>query len=167
MGKYTFPFRCLALTSSQREFVLLLLPMLARKMKRTIPSLLPHPPLLAHTIYQALVFDTAMREEGFELERTSVQRAKKESIECETWTGISEVILGNDEWFDAWLEGENRFADEQYHDIIGSPDAWVIVDDDDGMDSQDYKPTISARRLKALFEQITGRLPDCLAHDCR
>lgn len=139
-----------------REFVLLLLPMLARKMKRTIPSLLPHPPLLAQTIYQALVFDTAMREEGFELERTSAQRTEKESVESETWTGISEVILGNEEWFDAWLKGENRFADEQYHDIISAPDAWV-VDDDDGVDSQDFKPTISARKLKALFEQITDR----------
>ena len=63
--------------------------------------LLPHPPLLAHTIYQALAFDEALRESGFSLNDT----LEKEST---TWEGTSDVILGNKDWFDAWLEGERK-----------------------------------------------------------
>lgn len=45
------------------------------------------------------------------------------------------------------------------HDIIASSDAWTITDDaideDDGaMDGQ--RPTVSARQVKALIEQVTG-----------
>jgi hypothetical protein len=104
------------------------------------------------------MFDASMREEGFRLEGTSALQKKKESVESETWTGISEVILGNEEWFNAWLSGESKFADDQYLAIVSSLDAWTIVDDDDE-GSQDFKPTASARRLKALIEQITGKHP--------
>jgi hypothetical protein len=88
----------------QREFTLQLLPLLSRKLKHTIPSLLPHPPLLAHTIYQALTFDAALSEEGFQLIGTSATRTDKE----DKWEGVSEVILGNLEWFEVWLLGEKR-----------------------------------------------------------
>ena len=71
-------------------------------MRRTIPSLLSHPPLLAHTIYQALTFDVSLREAGFSLSRTLCQG----SIGDAEWQGTSEVILGRQEWFDRWVEGE-------------------------------------------------------------
>lgn len=118
-------------------------------------SLIPHPPLLAHTIYQALVFDAAMREQGFQLEGTSSEEGSGTATEDETWVGISDVILGNQEWFEAWLGGEKKFAEDQYHAIISAPEAWTI-DDAAEEESQDFKPTTSARRLKALIEQITG-----------
>jgi len=89
----------------QREFTYLLLPLLSRKLKRTIPSLIPHPSLLAHTIYQALAFDAALVEEGFSLAGTSIGR---KNVGGETWDGISEVILGTREWFEAWIEGERK-----------------------------------------------------------
>lgn len=88
----------------QCEFTLLLLPVLSRKLKRTTPSLLPHPPLLAHTIYQALTFDTAIIEEGFQLQATSAARGDLD----DKWKGVSEVILGNVEWFEYWLNGERK-----------------------------------------------------------
>lgn len=97
----------------QREFTLLLLPLLSRKLRRTIPALLPHPPILAHTIYQALTFDSALREAGFELRGTSAALSNSsESLQGkdgkggQKWEGISEVILGKKEWFEAWMEGE-------------------------------------------------------------
>lgn len=88
----------------QREFTLLLLPILSRKLKHTTPSLLPHPPLLAHTIYQALTFDATIAEEGFQLQATSAARGDHEG----EWQGVSEVILGNIEWFESWLNGERK-----------------------------------------------------------
>jgi hypothetical protein len=68
-----------------------------------MPLLLPHPPLLAHTIYQALVFDSSLREEGFGLAGTIAGKA----VEAESeWEGISSVILDRKEWFEQWMEGE-------------------------------------------------------------
>jgi hypothetical protein len=141
----------------QREFVLLLHPLLSRKLRRSMASLIPHPPLLAHTIYQALVFDAAMREQGFHLEGTTSEERSGAGTATKSWTGISDVILGNQEWFEAWLAGEKKFAEDQYHAIISAPEAWTI-DDAAEEESQDFQPTTSARRLKALIEQITGML---------
>ena len=49
-------------------------------------------------------------------------------------------------------------ADDQYHEIISASDAWQIADDDPESEysNSDYKTTNSARRVKALVEQITG-----------
>ncbi|THH05559.1 hypothetical protein EW145_g4700 [Phellinidium pouzarii] len=136
-----------------REFTRLLLPMVSRKIKRSIPALLPHPPLLAHTVYQALAFDDALREAGFSLSGTLGNSGG------DVWEGISDIILGSKDWFDAWLEGERKFAEDQYNDIIISSDAWQIPDDatEDAMNEQEVRPTNSARRVKALIEQITDR----------
>ncbi|EEB89487.1 hypothetical protein MPER_12406, partial [Moniliophthora perniciosa FA553] len=136
-----------------REFTLLVLPLLYRKLQRTVPSLLSHPSLLAHTIYQALSFDASLLETGFNLRRTTSKTGE------EKWPGISDVILGRKEWFDAWVEGEKRFADDQYHEIISASDAWQIPDDNPESEytNSDFKTTNSARRIKALVEQITDR----------
>lgn len=80
--------------------MLLLLPVVTRKLKRSVPSLLPHPPVLAHTIYQAISFDGALREEGFDLSGTSQGTNE--------WRGVSDTVLGRSDWFNAWLQGEKQ-----------------------------------------------------------
>ncbi|GLB36487.1 putative RINT-1 / TIP-1 family protein [Lyophyllum shimeji] len=143
--------------SAWHEFTYLLLPLLSRKLKHTVPSLLPHPPLLAHTIYQALTFDAALAEEGFLIQETS---AAKQRDSSDKWEGVSEVILGNSQWFDSWVHGEQQFAEDQYHEIIGASDAWLIAaDDEHDEDSHngDMKSTTSARRICSLVEQVTDR----------
>jgi hypothetical protein len=85
--------------SAQSEFTTSLLSILERKLKQTIPSLLPHPSLLAHTIYQTLLFDTALAEEGFKSSNASAEGQ---------WEGVSNIILGNAEWFDTWLLAEQK-----------------------------------------------------------
>ena len=84
--------------------MLLLLPVVIRKLKRSVPSLLPHPPVLAHTIYQAISFDGALREDGFDLSGTSAAAVQGK---CE-WKGISDTVLGRSDWFNAWLQGERQ-----------------------------------------------------------
>lgn len=83
---------------------MLLLPLLSRKLTRTVPSLLNRPSLLAHTIYQALAFDAAITEDGFSLSGTSARDGMTDTQE--KWDGTSEIVLGKKEWFDAWMEGE-------------------------------------------------------------
>ncbi|KAG8833096.1 hypothetical protein FRC17_000035 [Serendipita sp. 399] len=128
------------------------------KLKKSMPELLPNSALLAHTIYQAVVFDTQVKEDGFALSGTLQAGDSKP----EEWEGISDVILGKKEWFDAWLEGERQFAEAQYDEVVHSLDAWQLVDDgalteDDVSSTSQLRPTNSARRVKTLFEQIADR----------
>lgn len=135
--------------------------------------LLEHPSLLAHTIYEALAFDAAILEEGFSLEGTS---AAKED-EDPKWEGIANVILGNADWFEIWLAAEKRctcltfvmfisgsesypiVAEDQYNAIMNDSDAWTVSEEVDlGSLSRDLRPTVSARRMKSLIEQVTGEL---------
>ena len=91
--------------NAYREFTTLLFPILARKVKRSMNQLLRDPRLLAQTIYQALAFDSQLIEDGFSLAGTYTSRKDGETA---NWEGISDVILGNKEWFDAWLEAERE-----------------------------------------------------------
>jgi hypothetical protein len=130
------------------------MPLIARKIKKTVPLVLHLPALLAHTTYQALQFDSALKEQGFELAGTTAGIVSKKK----SWEGTSEIILGREVWFFAWLEGERKFAEEQYLDIISAPDAWLVAaDDPNDIDDADVRPTNSARRLKLLVEQVTDR----------
>ena len=97
------------------------------------------------------------------------------------WEGISEIILGHKEWFDAWMEGERacelscvRFnytrrnqpilavAMDQYMEIISGPDAWQIAEDTSEEDEEtvvdrELKPTNSARQVKPWVEKVPGK----------
>jgi len=90
--------------------------------------LLPHPSLLAHTIYQTLVFDGSLREDGFDLEGTSsaTEETKKRPFGQSTrWDGLSEIILGRPEWFEAWLEEEKKCKFFGLFDKGNRPDATI------------------------------------------
>lgn len=52
-----------------------------------------------------------------------------------------------------WVVGET-----QLNDIISSSEAWTISEDltEDEISTTGLKPTVSARQVKALIEQITG-----------
>lgn len=146
--------------NAHREFTRLLFPILLRKLRKSMPELLGDAALLAHTIYQSLLFDGQVKEDGFGLTGTFEALATEGKVE--EWPGVSDVILGNKEWFDTWLEGERRFAEAQYDELVHSPDAWQFVDDgeqteDEYSSQSDLRPTNSARRVKALVDQITDR----------
>ncbi|KAI0281623.1 TIP-1 family-domain-containing protein [Russula aff. rugulosa BPL654] len=126
-----------------REFTHSLLPILSRHIKRTMPF---------------LSFDTSLREDGFSLIGTFSGRNADDA----EWKGISETILGRKEWFDSWVEGEKAFAMSRYYEILGAKDAWSMTDDatesdDAASHNNDIRPTVSARQLKALVEQVTDR----------
>ena len=156
--------------NAYQEFTSLLFPILARKIKRSMNQLLRDPRLLAQTIYQALAFDSKLIDDGFSLAETSTSGNNGENT---NWEGISDVILGNKEWFDAWLEAERQckctnhsmelnqpsaVAEEQYNEIIHAQDAWHISDDGESDDrNRNLRPTNSARRVKALFDQVSDR----------
>jgi RAD50-interacting protein 1 len=51
---------------------------------------------------------------------------------------------------------------ERYYEILGAKDAWTITDDiteseDAASSYNDIRPTVSARQLKSLVEQVTDR----------
>ncbi|KAF8602692.1 hypothetical protein BDV93DRAFT_523797 [Ceratobasidium sp. AG-I] len=141
---------------AQNEFTRLLFPILARKIRRSVPNLLTQPSLFAHTIYQALLFDAAVRESGFTLANTWECRGEQKPKE---WPGVADVILSHKAWFDEWMEAERRFTEQQYNEIITSLDAFAFSNDDaeEQQSLSDIRPTNSARRIKALLEQVTER----------
>jgi hypothetical protein len=83
---------------------MLLLPILLSLLRTRIPKLLDHPALLAHTIYQAVVFDDAVRAGDFDLSKTSIY----DGVEGVEWEGLTGVLLREEGWFERWLAGEKR-----------------------------------------------------------
>ncbi|WVQ81558.1 hypothetical protein IAT38_003682 [Cryptococcus sp. DSM 104549] len=137
------------------EFTLLLFPILLSLIRSRIPHILDHPALLAHTVYQTVMFDEAVRQGGFDLDGVSMYEAR----ESPKWEGLVGVILRKEDWFSRWVAGEKKFADKQLNDIISSSDAWTISDElPEGEEEQaGLRPTISGRQVKALIEQISDR----------
>lgn len=92
---------------SQHDYTSLLLPILERKLKRSVPLLLTRPALLAHTVYQSLIFDSSLRDMGYEFVQDKQEVPDEGKREAERG-GISKVILDQKDWFKAWLEGEKK-----------------------------------------------------------
>ncbi|GJN87986.1 hypothetical protein Rhopal_000941-T1 [Rhodotorula paludigena] len=146
------------------EFTSLLLPPLASRLRHHLPQLLSMPPVLAHTVYQVVEFDQQLRSRGYRPRVWPTVRREGDELELEEeddeWEGLSETILGRQEWFDRWLEGEREFFDQRYFDAIGASDAWHIVSEDDydaGENGSETRPTKSALRVKELAEQLAER----------
>ncbi|BEI99788.1 hypothetical protein CcaverHIS631_0408310 [Cutaneotrichosporon cavernicola] len=130
------------------ELTMLLFPILLTFLRTRMPHLVSHPALLAHTVYQTVLFDDAVREGGLDLSRTSCGGTE--------WDGLAGVILREGDWFNEWIAGEKRFAETQLNEIISSPTAWIISDtiEDDDLT---LPTTESARQVRALLESITDR----------
>jgi hypothetical protein len=81
------------------HFIGLLLGFITARLEQTMPQLLELPPVLAHTIFQALQFDQEIKDRyGYE---------EEEGVE---WQGTANVILGNPTWFEGWKSAEKKCA---------------------------------------------------------
>ncbi|BGP37330.1 hypothetical protein JCM10449v2_001235 [Rhodotorula kratochvilovae] len=146
------------------EFTSLLLPPLASRLRHHLPQLLSMPPVLAHTVYQVVEFDQQLRSRGYRPRTWPTVLRHDEELPADDedpeWEGLSETILGRDEWFERWLEGEREFFDQRYFAAIGASDAWHIVPEEDfdaGESGSGTRPTNSALRVKELAEQLAQR----------
>lgn len=83
---------------------MLLFPILLTLLRNRIPLVLDHPALLAHTIYQTIVFDDAIREGAFDIDAVSIH----EGFETTPWEGLAGVLLKEKGWFDHWLGEEKK-----------------------------------------------------------
>lgn len=75
-----------------------------------IPQILDRPSLLAHTIYQTIVFDDSIRQGGFSLANTVAGRtgeSAKDGTSTE-WQGLTSVILREAGWYEHWVKGEKQ-----------------------------------------------------------
>ncbi|KAJ9479528.1 hypothetical protein PHBOTO_003014 [Pseudozyma hubeiensis] len=147
------------------ELVHGLLTPLRRKLASTMPALLDHPSLLAHTVFQALTFDADLAE-SFPPSLTVLGGAGTRKI--------SDDILDNTEWFNRWLDGEKEFALRRFEEIVNAADAWAIgssdsvADDDEQVfysassnDKEDatggQRTTKSARSTMEILESVSER----------
>jgi len=86
---------------------MLLFPILLGLLRSRIPHLLDTPALLAHTIYQTVVFDDTIRENGFDIASVSLNESRDVT---EPWEGLAGVILKHEDWFTRWIAGEKKCA---------------------------------------------------------
>lgn len=139
-----------------------LLTPLRRKLSSTLPWLLEHPSLLAHTIFQTLTFDSDLSEQ-FPPSLTASHGAGTHSLASD--------ILDNPIWFNRWLEGEKSFALQRFEEIMDSPDAWAIASSDSVADDENQlfsphtsteegegmRTTKSARSTMEILESVSDR----------
>lgn len=171
------PSPLLAKVDALSELIDQLLELPFTMLEHRLEHLYPHPPLLAHTIYQTVQFDENIkRNRWYELDRTwkGVRHTalQGESRQLPDWQGLASQLLSHNDAFAKWLQGEKEFAFEQYEEIMEAPNAWSIVDEGislvdvvptdmhDGVNEHEkargLKPTIRARQVKALIEQVAG-----------
>jgi hypothetical protein len=91
-----------------------LLPLPLALLRHRFPYLLDHPALLAHTVYQTVVFDDSIRQNGFDYARTwkalhtRLYRDETVPQEDSGWMGLTEEVLSTEDWFERWLSGEKK-----------------------------------------------------------
>ncbi|EST05340.1 RINT-1/TIP-1 [Kalmanozyma brasiliensis GHG001] len=134
-----------------------LLTPLRRKLASTMPSLLDHPSLLAHTVFQSLTFDADLCS-TFPPSLTVLHSAGTRKL--------SDDILDNPLWFNRWLDGEKQFALRRFEEIIDAPDAWAIGSSDSLADDDTFFPsssetgqrtTKSARSTMEILDAVSER----------
>lgn len=84
--------------SAKTDFITGILKDLERKLQKSIPQILQQPALLSHTIHETLAFDQTLRDRF----AYTAPRGSEFNL------GLAQVIVGNPEWFDAWLKMEKE-----------------------------------------------------------
>ena len=95
------------------DFISALLKPLEAKIRRSILQLLDMnvPNLIAHTIYQAMSFDAALRAIIDYQPRYIDDVATPHKLTRSTmhkWRGTADIILGNRTWYDGWKDAEKK-----------------------------------------------------------
>ncbi|KAK0496316.1 hypothetical protein EDD18DRAFT_1105467 [Armillaria luteobubalina] len=119
--------------------------------------MLSHTSLLAHTIYRGLSFDAALADEGFTITDTSTW----DTFESRKWPWVADTILRKKAWFEAWKAGKKKY---QYHEMISTPDAWQIAEDEVQKQANEIQIPSSTHRISALVEQEEVHLRGQIRH---
>lgn len=128
---------------ASHEFIRALLPMVIAKVQSSSKLILDDTDLLTHLIGEAKLFDDTIREDfGFRTRNMAY------------WPGTANALL-SDEVFAVWLEAEDTFAKERYHEIIDDPEAFEIGEDCDTSGTCEIAPNPASLKLIDKFEAMT------------
>lgn len=97
------------------------------KIQASMPRLVNERALLAHMIFQLITFDAELRE--------LYPPAVLAHGGLGAWS-LADEVLGNDVWFQSWLDGERSFTESKFESIFEEPGAWSLVQADT-MDGED------------------------------
>ncbi|GAA5814535.1 hypothetical protein MFLAVUS_008032 [Mucor flavus] len=126
------------------QFIRGLVQDVSRKLQKTMPQLLNHPSWLSHTIHQVLEFDQSLQDE----------------FAYDGYMELSQSVLGNYSWFNAWFSAEKSFSQSRYDEIMLDGQAFDIYAEDNmeksTLETHPIKRTKSAVRLINLLENITN-----------
>ncbi|KAH8922488.1 hypothetical protein BT69DRAFT_1350818 [Atractiella rhizophila] len=125
--------------SAMHAFTQALLLPIRHKLSRDVPQLLTMEPwLLSHLVTQLLQFDEELKLEN---------------------EGLAKIILDRKEWFNTWTEGEKRWCEDRYFEIIADSQAWSWNEeweDEEGRGGV-KRPSNSAVKVWDLTSQIYER----------
>ncbi len=95
---------------SQSELINQLIPLPLSLLQHRFPHILDHPALLAHTVYQTVLFDDAIRGADFDIARTwsAVKQRRRGTAGEREWKGLAEQVLSTSDWYERWLSGERK-----------------------------------------------------------
>ncbi|PKI85149.1 hypothetical protein MVES1_001291 [Malassezia vespertilionis] len=118
---------------------------LRKKIDASMQLLVHQPALLAHNIFQYLTFDTDLRE----VYKPTVLVADGRGA-----VRLADHVLGNDTWFQEWLDGERVFVQRRFEALLDEPGAWSLVQADTLTD-EDEQDVGSAMESTALSDAPT------------
>ncbi|KAI9256240.1 TIP-1 family-domain-containing protein [Sporodiniella umbellata] len=119
-------------------FIQSLLDDVLRKLQKTIPQILNQPIILSHTIQQVLEFDKSLSDD-FSYERAPT---------------LSDFVFDHTAWFDSWFQGEKKFSQTKYDEIVLDRKAFELEVGD--ANNATIKKTMSASRIISLLESVTA-----------
>lgn len=105
------------------------------KIEASMPALVEHPHLLAHTLFAAMDFDAELAD-MVAAAPTVPEHTRPAPIR------LAHLILDKDEWFEAWLEGEKKHAFSTLESILSIRHAWRISLAD-GTADDEYNPAVT------------------------
>lgn len=109
------------------ELLHALLHPLRLKIQASMPRLVNERALLAHMIFQLITFDAELRD--------TYPPAVLVHGGLGAWS-LADEVLGNNVWFQAWLDGERSFTESKFDSVFEEPGAWALVQADT-MDGED------------------------------
>ncbi|ESZ96772.1 hypothetical protein SBOR_2842 [Sclerotinia borealis F-4128] len=127
-------------------FITALLPLVKEKTDIVLVDIKHDSALLSKFIGQLMIWDESVRN-----------KYKYDSGNIEVgWVGVTWHVLDN--WFDPWLDAEERFALQRYEEIIQSQDNGLI--DYDSNEFKKTKTTFGATKITDLLKTITTQYRD-------
>ena len=129
------------------ELLHTLLHPLRQKIQASMERLVHERALLAHNILQLITFDIDLRDTYAPARLVANGHGA---------VRLADEILGNEAWFQAWVNSERTFAERRFDTLLQAPGAWTLVQSDT-MDDEEELPENASDDTAEIDADTTTR----------